>query len=84
MTRIHAIFFAASDGTYGSPRIHAALSQASVHVGYKRVAQLMQAAGLKARCTRLYRRMPTTRRFLLADMTFFIKSAQSLIASYGV
>ena len=55
--------FEASDGTYGSPRIHAALQQAGVRVGRKRVARLMRAAGLKARSARIYRRMPGTRRF---------------------
>jgi transposase InsO family protein len=60
--RIGAIF-EASDGTYGSPRIHAALRQAGVRVGRKRVARLMGEGGLKARSARIYRRMPGTRRF---------------------
>lgn len=60
--RIRAIF-EASDGTYGSPRVHAALRQADVRVGRKRVARLMREAGLKARCARIYRRMPGTNRF---------------------
>jgi transposase InsO family protein len=34
--------FQASDGTYGSPRIHEALQQAGVRVGCKRVARLMR------------------------------------------
>ena len=60
--RIRAIF-EASEGTYGSPRIHAALQQAGMKVGRKRVARLMREASLKARSARIYRRMPGTRRF---------------------
>ena len=56
----------ASDGTYGSPRIHAALVQAGFRLGRKRVARLMREASLKARSARLYRRMPGTRRFFTA------------------
>lgn len=55
--------FEASEGTYGSPRIHEALRQAGVRVGCKRVARLMREQGLKARSARIYRRMPGTRRF---------------------
>ena len=62
MGRIRAIF-EASEGTYGSPRIHAALQQAGLRVGRKRVARLMREAALKARSARIYRRMPGTRRF---------------------
>jgi transposase InsO family protein len=60
--RIRAIF-EASEGTYGSPRIHAALQQAGLKVGRKRVARLMRDAVLKARSARIYRRTPGTRRF---------------------
>jgi putative transposase len=60
--RIRAVF-EASEGTYGSPRIHAALRQAGLRVGCKRVARLMREAALKARSARIYRRMPGTRRF---------------------
>ncbi len=63
--RIGAIF-EASEGTYGSPRIHAALQQAGLRVGRKRVARLMRDAALKARSARIYRRMPGTRRFFNA------------------
>jgi putative transposase len=35
-----------SRGTYGAPRLHAELAEAGVHVGKKRVARLMRAAGL--------------------------------------
>ena len=36
-----------SRGTYGSPRVHAALQAAGIRVGEKRVARLMKAAGLE-------------------------------------
>jgi putative transposase len=36
-----------SDGTYGVPRIHADLADEGLHVSRKRVARLMQAAGLQ-------------------------------------
>jgi len=36
-----------SRGTYGVPRIHAELAANGIHVGRKRVARLMQAAGLQ-------------------------------------
>ena len=45
MERI-GVFHAASHGTYGSPRIRADLRDAGVRVGQKRVARLMQMAGL--------------------------------------
>ncbi len=35
-----------SRGTYGTPRIHAELLAAGIHLGRKRVARLMKAAGL--------------------------------------
>lgn len=62
LVRIGAIF-EASESTYGSPRIHAALRQAGSRVGRKRVARLMREAGLKARSACIYRRTPGTHRF---------------------
>lgn len=62
LTRIRAVFDA-SEGTYGSPRIHAALQLAGLKVARKRVARLMHSAALKARSARIYRRTPGTRRF---------------------
>lgn len=39
------------------------LRESGIRVGRKRVARLMRQAGLKARCARIYRRMPGTREF---------------------
>lgn len=44
--RIRSIH-AASDGTYGSPNIHAELRDEGTHVGCKRVARLMRAAHIR-------------------------------------
>jgi putative transposase len=41
-----------SDGTYGAPRLHADLADEGIHVGRKRVARLMRAAGLRGVCRR--------------------------------
>jgi transposase InsO family protein len=45
-----------SGGTYGVPRVHAELRELGWHVGKKRVARLMVAAGLAGRCRRRSRR----------------------------
>lgn len=50
--KIHA----ESDGTYGSPRVHRELRDRGVHVGRRRVARLMQEAGLEGRCKRRWRK----------------------------
>ena len=62
LKRIRAVF-EASEGTYGSPRIHSALRLVGLRVGCKRVARLMRSAALRARSARIYRRTPGTRRF---------------------
>jgi transposase InsO family protein len=62
LTRIQAVY-AASEGTYGSPRICGVLRQAGMRVGRKRVARLMREAGLRARATSLYHANPGTHAF---------------------
>jgi putative transposase len=62
LKRIRAVF-EASEGTYGSPRVHATLKKAGRRVSRKRVGRLMRSAALKARSARIYRRTPGTRRF---------------------
>jgi transposase InsO family protein len=46
------IAHAASDGTYGAPRIHRDLRDAGHHVGKKRVARLMRTAGVRGAAAR--------------------------------
>jgi putative transposase len=53
-------FHRASRGTYGAHRIHRDLRDIGVHVGRKRVARLMQAAGLRGVSRRKW--VVTTRR----------------------
>jgi len=62
LTRIQAVY-AASDGTYGSPRIWGVLRQAGIAVGRKRVARLMREAGLRARAVSLYHANPGAHAF---------------------
>ena len=50
--------FEQSGGTYGSPRIHALLGRQGERCGRKRVARLMRERHLKARASRIYRRLP--------------------------
>ena len=52
-------FYQASRRTYGSPRIHDDLTDAGVHVGRKRVARLMRAAGLQGVHRRAWRKSGT-------------------------
>jgi len=55
--------FGETQGIYGSPKIHHCLKQKGVYVGLNRVARIMQANGLKARCTRIYRNHSKMDRF---------------------
>ena len=48
--------FAASRGTYGSPRIHADLCAAGLSIGRHRTARLMRQNGLKAKEKRRFRK----------------------------
>ena len=54
--------FTAHDGRYGSPRVHRALQDEGWVVSRRRVARLMQAAGLRAKAIRGYRAKAQVRR----------------------
>ncbi|WBB69329.1 IS3 family transposase [Micromonospora sp. WMMD812] len=43
---------AASNGTYGAPRIHAELVDAGLRHGHKRIARRMRAAGIRGKSPR--------------------------------
>src|SRR2546427_11415867 len=50
-----AALYRESRGRYGSPRVHAELRERGQRTGRKRVARLMQTAGLRAREPRRFR-----------------------------
>jgi len=52
ITEIHAT----SGGTYGSPRVAAELDHQGTHIGRRRVARLMRAAGIEGRTKKRWRR----------------------------
>ncbi|MDN3650811.1 IS3 family transposase [Reinekea marina] len=53
-----------SHGRYGSPRVYESLRQSGYRIAKKRVERLMREAGLKARVTKVTRRMPGLKRFI--------------------
>ena len=57
------IIFQRSRGTYGSPRITQALRREGINVGEKRIERIMRENHIKARCAKIYRRMPGIFRF---------------------
>lgn len=59
------VVHAASEGTYGSPRICQSLRAAGIPVGQKRIARLMRAHGIRARAAKLYHPNPGTHAFFL-------------------
>ncbi|MFC1751478.1 IS3 family transposase [Pseudomonadota bacterium] len=65
----------ASEGRYGSPRVHKALQDLGIATSKKRVARLMREAGLVGRVTQVTYRHPSLKRVkaagdnLLLDMT---------------
>jgi transposase InsO family protein len=63
MSRQIQAIFAASDGTYGSPRIHRALRAITIRISRRRVERLMRAMGLRARLVRVYRSNPGLHEF---------------------
>ena len=60
--RISQIYWA-SEGRYGSPRVHKALQSQGIFTAQKRVARLMREAGLVGRVTQVTRKQPGLKRF---------------------
>lgn len=67
-----------SKGRYGSPRVYQALRREGVVVGENRVATLMREWGMKARVTRVYRRMTKRRKDLKALPNYRLDAAKPI------
>jgi transposase InsO family protein len=63
LLRIMRSVYEASDGTYGSPRLHQALKRAGHAVSRRRVERLMRVAGWRGRVVRVYRPKAGTHRW---------------------
>ncbi len=61
-SRIRALY-TASRGTYGSPRIHRALSREGTRIGRKRVERLMRWLQIKGRSARIYQKKAKLRKY---------------------
>ncbi len=84
LTQVIRAAHAASDGTYGSPRIHAELSSEGIACGRARVARLMHKAGLKGCPKRRFRvtsKAGLTRASNLLDQNFSAETANERWAS---
>ena len=57
-----------SRGYYGSPRVTSQLRLDGLHIGRRRVARLMQCAGLQGRSARLYRNSKVAQRAFYASV----------------
>ena len=84
LTRSIRLFHAKSDGTYGSPRIHADLHAEGFTCGRAKVARLMHNAGLKGCPKRRFRvttKSGVTRALNLLDQNFSADDANQRWAS---
>ena len=84
LTQVIRAAHAESDGTYGSPRIHAELSSEGIACGRARVARLMHKAGLKGCPKRRFRvttKAGLTRAANLLDQDFSAETANERWAS---
>jgi putative transposase len=79
LTRLIRLIHAESDGTYGSPRIHAELTEGGIPCGEAKVARLMHKAGLKGCPKRRFK--VTTRSGLARAQDFSAETANERWAS---
>lgn len=76
LLRLITKIFVESEGRYGSPRVFKELKKQGICVGKKRVARLMQEAGLKGRVVRVTRRQPGLKRFLAKGENLLLNMAK--------